>query len=99
MYRPSTCSARSACRTTRSSQNPSERWWSVAFGDVLVVEFAFGFDSASKVFGSGASTPGHHHPATVARRHGRFVSGRPQGRGGSTQSWEQLRATGFGGVG
>jgi transposase len=75
-------------RRDRLDEAISERWWSVAFGDVLVVEFAFGFDSAGKVFGSGASAPGHHQPAAVAERHGRFLSRSPQGGGGLTRGGE-----------
>src|SRR5258707_9891121 len=48
--------------------------WLVTFGDVLVVEFAFGVDASGEVFGAGATAPGHHHSAAVAIA-GRLVCG------------------------
>ena len=53
----------------------SEWWEFVAFGDVVVVEFAFGFDAFGEVFGSGASAFGHHEAAVAAWPNFRFASG------------------------
>jgi hypothetical protein len=35
----------------------------VAFGDAVVVEFAFGLDAAGAVYGMGVSAFGHHRAA------------------------------------
>ena len=76
-----------------------ERWGFVAFGDVVVVESAFGLDAFGEVFGSGASTFGHHRAAVSGWPQCGFLSGRPQSGAGLTQGWKQQGAAGFGGVG
>ena len=55
-------------RTTGDQRNALERRWFVSFGDVFVVEFAFGLDTAGEGFGPRASAFGHHQPAIAARR-------------------------------
>jgi L-lactate utilization protein LutC len=46
--------------------NASEPWGFVAFGDVGVVEGAFGVDSVGAVLLSSSAASGHHH-AAIAR--------------------------------
>jgi hypothetical protein len=49
----------------------SERWWSVPFGDVGVVECAFLVDSPGAVGGAGVLSFGHHHAAVAVLSHRR----------------------------
>ncbi len=62
-----------------------EGWWFVAFGDVFVVESAFGFDGALAVVLAGASAFGHHRPAPGAGFDDGFLSGWPQFAGRCAQ--------------
>src|SRR5215204_424620 len=67
----------------------------VAFGDIVVVEFAFGLNAPGEVFGSGASAFGHHESALTSWLNCGFVSGSPQGGGRLTQCREQRSTAGF----
>jgi len=78
--------------------NPLEGWGFVAFGDVFVVEFAFGFDAAGEVFDAGGFAPRHHQGALVDIDD-RVVFGQADLAAGQAQCRKQLRAAGFGGVG
>jgi hypothetical protein len=54
-------------RSSRAlARKPSERRRFVAFGDVVVIEFAFGFDAAGEVLGPGVAAFGHHRAAIAA---------------------------------
>jgi hypothetical protein len=46
--------------------NASEPWGFFAFGDVGVVEGAFGIDAIGAVLFSDAAASGHHHAAIAA---------------------------------
>ena len=52
--------------TPLGSDGASKGRWFVAFGDVRVVESAFGCDAALEILGAGAPALGHHHPAITA---------------------------------
>ena len=73
-----------------------EGWGFVAFGDVGVVEFAFGFDAFSAVLGSSVLAARHHQPAVGFhgddRRH-------VDGRGGLAQRRKQQPTARMCGVG
>ena len=59
---------------SRGARDPLEGWWFVAFGDVGVVEFAFGVDGLGGGVGAGVSAFGHHHAAVAA---GVYLGGSP----------------------
>jgi hypothetical protein len=67
----------------------SERWGFVSFGDVGVVESAFGLDGAPSVVFSGVAVFGHHRPAVAVWLEGWFLAGPPQGGGRGAQGGEQ----------
>src|SRR5262245_27796607 len=86
-----------AISTSRGPSRPLKEWWFVAFGDVVVVEFAYGLDASGEVLRAGASTFGHHHAAIAAVLDSGWLTG-PQGGCGLAQGGKQLRAAGSGGV-
>jgi hypothetical protein len=48
--------------------------------------------------GAGVAAFGHHHPTVTGRFDNRWFAG-PRHGGGRTQAWEEVLATGLGGVG
>ena len=80
------------------SQTSLKGWWFVAFGDVGVVEFAFGGFGFGGVVGAGVAAFGHHGAAVA----GGFDDGWFAGHRvavGSHSCREQVQAAGVGDVG
>ena len=81
---------------TRAASASLERRWFVAFGDVVVVEAAFGLDASLTVVFAGVLAARHHQG--TARVDAWRVRRCADGRGGLAQRWKQQPATGMGRV-
>jgi hypothetical protein len=94
---PRVCPVSGACSPLRLGSGPVRTLGLVAFGDLRVVESAFGGFGFGGVGRAGVSAFGQHHPAIASGLDIGWLAG-PQGCRGLAQLREEVLAARIGGV-